>query len=273
MARRRQAELRARRRAPRPLSRSARELVDSFLAIAAHELKTPIVALQLQVRLLENDLTASDAPPSIRRALERIDLQSRRVLELTNAILDASRLTHHAVAPRLAAADLRTIARASVRQCRPVARAADCRLTLDAPRPVAIACDGVAIEQVISNLISNAIKYGAGRPVRVRVIRVRQEAVLEVRDGGIGIRRADRVRIFERFVRAAPYEGYGGLGLGLFIVRRIVELHGGRVEVASAAGRGATFTAFFPSVSPGRARARSRRAAGGGASHARRRAR
>lgn len=102
------------------------------------------------------------------------------------------------------------------------------------------------MEQVVTNLVSNAAKYGAGRPIELRVDGDGETARLVVRDQGIGIAPEDQARIFERFERAAPSRHYRGLGVGLYIARQIVEAHGGSIRVASAPGAGSTFTVELP---------------------------
>jgi signal transduction histidine kinase len=106
--------------------------------------------------------------------------------------------------------------------------------------------DRLRLEQVVSNLIANAIKYGAGRPVEVRVSRGGSYALLEVRDHGIGVAEEDHDRIFQRFERAISGAHYGGFGLGLWISREIVLAQGGFIELESAPGKGATFTVRLP---------------------------
>jgi signal transduction histidine kinase len=107
------------------------------------------------------------------------------------------------------------------------------------------------VDQVLQNLLSNALKYGAGQPIRLAVRAEGGRAHLEVQDRGIGIAPADQARIFERFERAVSGRNYSGLGLGRWIVGRIVEAHGGTVRLASAPGAGSTFTVELPLLSGG----------------------
>jgi signal transduction histidine kinase len=111
---------------------------------------------------------------------------------------------------------------------------------------VSIVGDELRLEQVLTNLLSNAIKYGEGRPIEVRLRCSSQRALLSVIDHGIGISPEDQVRIFDRFERAVNARHYSGLGLGLWIARQIVQASGGVLRVASAPGKGSTFTVDLP---------------------------
>src|SRR5439155_19333462 len=115
-----------------------------------------------------------------------------------------------------------------------------------APGPVVGRWDRSRLEQVVANLVSNACKYGDGKPIEVRVEAHDGRARLRVRDGGLGISREDRARIFQPFERAGGRDRAPGLGLGLYVVRKIVEAHGGRIELESEPGSGSTFTVELP---------------------------
>lgn len=106
--------------------------------------------------------------------------------------------------------------------------------------------DPFRIEEVILNLLLNAMKYGSGKPVEISVSRTDGQAVLAIRDHGIGIAREDQVRIFNRFERAVSYKHFGGMGLGLYISREIVIAHGGKISVQSEPAVGSTFTMTLP---------------------------
>jgi signal transduction histidine kinase len=146
--------------------------------------------------------------------------------------------------------DLAATVRDVVAQFRPELEQAGCAVSLEAERPVLGIWDASRLEMVVGNLLSNALRYGAGKPIRIAVQADGDTAYLAVADHGIGIPREMQARIFERFERAVPARHYGGLGIGLFIVRRVLEALGGRVRVDSEPGRGSTFTVELPRSGP-----------------------
>jgi signal transduction histidine kinase len=126
------------------------------------------------------------------------------------------------------------------------ARAADCTLHLSAQGFIPGHWDRMRLEQVLTNLITNALKYGQGHPVEILLEASGGQASWSIRDHGIGIAPEDLDRIFGRFERAVPTRKYGGLGLGLYISREIIRAHGGDIRVESWPGQGSVFTAEFP---------------------------
>ena len=138
------------------------------------------------------------------------------------------------------------LVREVVDQLEPELAAARCTVTIDCPAPITGLWDGPRLEQVLTNLLANALKFGPGQPIEIGLRRDGERAVVSVTDHGIGIDPARRPYIFDRFERAVSAASYGGLGLGLYIARSIVVAHGGTIEVASEPGRGATFTVVLP---------------------------
>jgi len=237
------------------LLREAREAVrlrDEFLGIASHELKTPLTPLHLKVQLLQRQvdgMAAHHLPVSAERVSETLEVVQRQVRRLTNLVdnlLDVSRITAGRLKLEVEEMDLASVAADIVFRFAPSASQLQCELELHAPVPVMGRWDRLRLEQVVTNLLSNALKYGAGHPVRVAVEAEGLTARLTVRDGGIGISAEDLPRIFERFERAVSDRHYGGLGLGLYITRQIVEAFGGSVRATSEPGRGSVFVLELP---------------------------
>jgi len=223
---------------------------EEFLAVASHELRGPIGTLRMAVQLLMRDArTGSSRPPEAR--LRLIERQADRLVALADRLLDVSRITSGRLELAREEADLAALVRDVVARVADEAAEAGCPIRCDAAEPVLAHVDPARVEQVISNLLSNALKYGHGTPIRVAVRAVGERATVEVADGGIGIAAADLTRIFGRFERAVSGRNYAGLGLGLWIARRIVEAHGGTIVVASAPGQGSTFTIELPATLPG----------------------
>ncbi|MCY1017948.1 PAS domain-containing sensor histidine kinase [Pyxidicoccus sp. MSG2] len=237
------------------LLREAREAVrlrDEFLGIASHELKTPLTPLHLKVQLLHKQvelLAARGEPVSAERVSETLEVVQRQVRKLTSLVdnlLDVSRITAGRLKLELEEMDLASVAAEILYRFAPSAAQLNCTLELHAPMAVVGRWDRQRLEQVVTNLLSNALKYGAGKPVCVRVEADGRLARLTVQDCGIGISAEDLPRIFERFERAVSDRHYGGLGLGLYITRQIVEAFGGTVTATSEPGQGSTFVLELP---------------------------
>jgi signal transduction histidine kinase len=224
---------------------------DDFMAAASHELRTPLTSAQLNLQYAlraaetsENDrLSASWVAPKLRRAQEDM----HRHVEVIQRLLDATQLREQRLQLNVESVDLVDAAKACVSEAEGRARQAHCALHMDAPRdPIVGAWDRMRLKQIVGDLLSNAIKFGAGKPVELAVSRVDTTARIVVRDHGFGIAPEDRTRIFERFERAAPISHYGGFGLGLWIVRKIVDAFGGDVVANNAPDGGAIFTVDLP---------------------------
>jgi signal transduction histidine kinase/DNA-binding response OmpR family regulator len=224
---------------------------DEFLSVASHELNTPLATLSLQV-----DDLVRQAGRGEREAIDRgMALARRQVDRLSRLVwdlLDVSRITSGQIEIRPAELDLVQTAREVLTLFAAELARAGCAVELGASGPVRGRWDPARIEQVIANLLSNACRYGAGKPVRVTVEGDGTTARLTVQDQGIGILGVDRERIFERFERASSGRHHGGLGLGLYIARQVVEAHGGHIDVSSAPGTGSTFTVELPLRRPRR---------------------
>jgi signal transduction histidine kinase len=172
--------------------------------------------------------------------------QTRRLRGLVEDLLSVSRLELHRLAENVEAFDLAALAREVIDRMAEDMNRDGCSVTLRAERPVVGCWDRDRIDQVVVNLLSNARKFGSGHPVEVVVEEAGAKARLSVRDHGIGIAPEDVPNIFDRFGRAVSSRQYGGLGLGLYIVREIVRAHCGTVGVESVPGEGALFTVELP---------------------------
>jgi PAS domain S-box-containing protein len=221
---------------------------DEFLSIASHELRTPITALRLGIQRLFR-LARGGAEPSwktVSGSLEGVERQGRRLTLLIDSLLDVARLQSHRIQLDLDAVDLSEVVRDVVAQLGSLLARTHTPLSLRAETPVVGQWDRFRLEQVVTNLLDNAIKYGAAALIEVTVAIQDGSAMLTLRDRGIGIPPERLPFIFGRFERAVSSRHYGGLGLGLYIVRQIVELHGGFIQVESTPGQGSTFTVRLP---------------------------
>jgi signal transduction histidine kinase len=219
------------------------EARDEFLAIASHELKTPLTSLQLHVESLLRARPGAPIRPEKAQAIQR---QVVRITSLVNALLDVSRIQESRLRLRLEPVDLAALAADVAARFAAEAELAGSPIEVEARAPVEGQWDRLRVEQIVTNLISNAVKYGARNPVSVRVSGEGAWARLVVADRGIGIAPEEQQRIFERFERGGASHGYGGLGLGLWIARELARAHGGRISVESTSGEGAAFTVELP---------------------------
>jgi PAS domain S-box-containing protein len=217
---------------------------DEFLSVASHELRTPITSLKLASQaLLRDGIEVGDRVATV---LRMVDRQATRLAQLVDQLLDVSRIREGRLRLDLAQADVGAIVRDAVAGLQAELEASGSTLELDVPDLGPCFVDASRFAQIVTNLTTNAIKYGGGKPIRVALACDDDEVVLTIADQGIGIAAADHGRVFERYTRAVSSRHYGGLGLGLHIVRVLAEAHGGSVEVRSAPGEGATFTVRLP---------------------------
>jgi PAS domain S-box-containing protein len=220
---------------------------DEFLSVAAHELYTPMTSLQLAVQeLAAGGLDEAAA----RRLTELAERQTQRIIALIANLLDVSRIEAGRLSLRPEPGDLTALVRDLSERFAPELERTGCHLVLRAEAPVIGRWDRGRLEQVLTNLLTNAIHYGAGGPIELEIRRDGDAAVVSVSDLGGGIPPQLLPDIFGRFKRAPSARHYGGLGLGLYIARQIIEAHGGRIEVDSEPGRGSTFTITLPLAGP-----------------------
>lgn len=229
-------------------------LRDEFLSVASHELKTPITPLMIKVQKLKQEVlerrgagSSSSGLPAL-RSLEVAEAQIRKLSRLVDELLDVSLIAQGQLSLKREPVDLAELARETAARFEPAAEQAHCALEVDASSEVVGRWDRFRLEQVVGNLLSNAIKYGAGEPVRLKVTRDRGQPQLSVWDRGIGIAAESLSRIFGKFERAVSERHYGGLGLGLYVTRQIVEAHGGSIRAESEPGKGAAFIVELPAA-------------------------
>jgi signal transduction histidine kinase/CheY-like chemotaxis protein len=225
----------------------ANRIKDEFLATLSHEMRTPLTSIlgwahMLQAGSLDDQTSA--------RALDAIQRNARSQAQLVEDLLDVSRVITGKLRLEVEPTNLAAVIEAAIDGVRPAADAKGVRLTATLDRSAMVAGDADRLQQVVWNLLSNSIKFTQAKGhVEVALERVNTHAQIVVRDTGIGISDAFLPHVFDRFRQAdsTSTRAYGGLGLGLALVRHLVELHGGTVEASSRGeGLGATFTVRLP---------------------------
>ncbi|PTL78700.1 PAS domain-containing sensor histidine kinase [Vitiosangium sp. GDMCC 1.1324] len=227
---------------------------EEFLSIAGHELKTPITSLQLHIQSLSGIVAEKGiealGPAKVQRTLDVVNRQVQRLTKLISSLLDVSRVTGGRLELDPQEVELSGLVREVCARFSREAEQADCSVSVVAPEGVMGRWDPLRIDQVFTNLLSNALKYGAGKPIEVRLERDSRVARVRVKDHGIGISPENKERLFGRFERLVSSRQYGGFGLGLWISRQMVEAHGGTIKVDSTPGEGSTFTVELPLEGP-----------------------
>lgn len=224
---------------------------DDFMSMVSHELRTPLNTLYLETQLRQVQVSrgklesfAADRLPAM---IERDQRQIRNMVRLIDDMLDVTRMRRDALSIQPKPVDLAALARAVVEGLKQQAEAAGSAIALEAPGELRGVWDEFRIEQVLTNLLTNALRYGGGKPVEMMLCERDGTAHITVRDQGIGIAPEDQERIFGQFERTDDSRKHApGLGLGLYITRKIVGLHGGRIEVESRPGEGALFHVELP---------------------------
>ena len=242
----------ARRHAAEQQARSEAEAAvrarDVFLGIAAHELKTPVTSMrgyaQLILRRLNRDGVVE--PQRLRQAMETIDRQAEKLGRLMTQLLDVSRMDAGRFTLEIQPTDLIELVGDAARDLRYRAGDHELRLSLPEP-PLVVPADSLRIEQVLVNLVDNALKFSPpGAPIDVTVDRAEAAVRISVADSGPGVPEAQRPRLFDRFYQAHGEGFQGGMGLGLYLSREIVERHGGRIEPEFPPEGGSRFVITLP---------------------------
>jgi signal transduction histidine kinase len=223
-------------------------LRDEFLLVASHELRTPMTSLTISLRTLQRAEEAGGCanPALMSQSVELAARQGARLNRLIGDLLEVSRIEADRLSIKPDPLELGALVRDVVDRLAAELARSSCPVSVHASGPVIGIWDRSRLDQVVTNLLSNAMKFGQGKPIAISVGAADGIARMTVTDAGIGVDPALQARIFDRLQRGVSANNYGGLGLGLYISRRIVEAHGGSIRVESRPGAGATFTVELP---------------------------
>jgi two-component system OmpR family sensor kinase len=221
---------------------------DTFIAVAAHELRNPMTPMMGHVDLLLSGLRAAKySPEQIEQRLERIRQVMSHYIKRAAVLLNVSRLNGGDLVLEPVACDLSGLVISVMNAFAEPAQHAGSPISIDVPSSLPGTWDPLALEQIIDNLVSNAIKYGGRRPVEMRVEPLGETVRISVRDHGPGISEENRARIFGRFERVIGTNEYrSGFGVGLWVVSQLVEAMEGMITIDDAQGGGAVFTVTLP---------------------------
>ena len=223
---------------------------DDFMSVVAHEVRTPLNGLILETQLrkmhLARDNAAAFSMDKVRAMVERDERQIKSLIRLIEDMLDVSRIRTGKLSIRPTRFNLTALVANLLRNFQPQITAAECSVTYTADPSVEGLWDEFRIEQVVSNLLTNALRYGGKGPIDVRIYKTPEHACFEVQDRGIGISEENQKRIFQQFERVSSKAATAGLGLGLFISEQIVTAHGGTITVDSRLNEGALFCVCLP---------------------------
>lgn len=222
---------------------------DEFMSIVSHELRTPVTSLKLQVQTAARQLKKNDPKAFHEKTVKFVSGAERQLDRLSNLIddiLDVSRISMDRLTIEKEKLDLYEVVKEVAERFEEQCKSFGCTLSLEVEDTVHAVGDRKRLEQVFSNLIMNALKYGNSRPVKVTVSSYNDNAIVTVEDQGIGIALEDQKRIFERFERAISANHISGIGLGLFISQKIIEMHQGKISISSELGKGSTFKVLLP---------------------------
>jgi signal transduction histidine kinase len=234
---------------------------DEFLSIASHELKTPLTSLKLQAQLARRSIDRADdrvyTKDSVDSIVRQLEKQCGRLLRLVDDMLDIARFATGTLSLELEPVELPELVDDVLRRLEPQfaqAKRPKPRLSNESPEILVGYWDRLRIEQVLTNLLTNALRYGGENQIEVKIFAEDREAVFCVKDFGPGIAEEALDRIFSRFERAVSASEVSGLGLGLYISQQIVQAHGGTIRVESRLGDGATFCVALPRSTSWRSR-------------------
>lgn len=230
------------------LTKQALEARNQFISIAGHELRTPLTVLRLQLSMAKRNFQKNPSAittEALEQLVDQLDHQVERLVPLVDEMLDTSHIQSGKLTIKPEHFDLVQVIEDVLERFKPLLQESGCTATIDCPESATGTWDRFRIEQVITNLISNAARYGGGS-VQIHLRCFQHTVELIVSDKGPGISIENQRRIFQPFERVEAGHTKAGLGLGLHIVRQIVEMHGGAIDVHSKPGHGATFTVRLP---------------------------
>jgi signal transduction histidine kinase len=234
-------------------AREALRARDEFIAVAAHELRTPLTSLMLQLQLLGHAIERDEISRDVlRHGVATAEEHGRVLTTLADRLLEATSLPTYALRVTVEKVELRSLLDEVVARLGRQLERARCTLSMSVPPGIVGQWDRARLAQVFDALLSNALKFGAGRPIEIAATLADDSVAVSVCDHGVGIAREDQARIFERFERAAPMRHFGGLGLGLYMAAKIVSSLGGSIRVESEPGKGACFIVQLPLAAPDR---------------------
>ena len=226
---------------------------DEFMSICSHELKTPLTSLKMQLQIVDRIRHKQGdefafSPERMDKFLLQADRSIDRIVHLVNDMLDVSRVATGRLSLNLEKVNITELTKEVLERLAPLMEMSNCDVKYNAENDYFAEADKFRIEQVITNLLTNAAKYAPDKPVNVMITNKDNKVHITVQDHGEGISEADQKRIFERFERAVSHHTVSGLGLGLYISKEIIDMHYGTIEVESKMGEGSRFTIGLPLV-------------------------
>ncbi len=231
-------------------TKNAIQLRDDFISVASHELRTPITSLLLQIEVLKSIVSELDQDIDstllMRKFLGNTNSQLKRLTRLVDDMLDISRINNKKLSMNIKMVNLNELLKEVLERFDDQLKSYGVRATIIGPTDVIYPCDRERMDQVITNFITNAIKYGNRKPIELRLEDRPSAIFLHIEDKGKGIALQDQERIFNQFERIAPAEDINGLGLGLYINNHIIREHGGKITVMSEPNQGSVFTVELP---------------------------
>lgn len=223
---------------------------DEFLSIAAHELRTPLSTLTIHMQMALRQIEKNDPRIFSKEHLEKIfqisHRQTTRLIGLVDQLLDVSRIMNGRMKLDLEDIQINKLSTEILHRFQDEANDAHTPISLNIDHEMHGNFDRRGLDQVLSNLISNAIRFGNAKPIQVKIYTETDQMIVEVKDSGIGIDQKDFCKIFKKFKKIGESNPSSGLGVGLYITRQIVLAHGGRIYFNSQLNEGSTFTVRMP---------------------------